>query len=189
MRRGKQLIQKLLASILSLALVLTGVIPQGMSFVQAAGQTEDGLILYYDFDLQNSFATEINDVSGNLNSGHLKRVSGSVEGSYSIDNVNIYGKKVKALSLPGGADGSYLQLPKGILSDKDAVTISMWVKLTTDTGYQRIWDFGTGTDKYMYLLSDGGNEGFEGYASAITVNGWNNEKGISKGPDKNIDKW
>ena len=89
MRRGKQLIQKLLASILSLALVLTGVIPQGMSFVQAAGQTEDGLILYYDFDLQNSFATEINDVSGNLNSGHLRRVSGSVEGSYSIDNVNI----------------------------------------------------------------------------------------------------
>lgn len=188
MRRGKQLIQKLLASILSLALVLTGVIPQGMSFVQAAGQTEDGLILYYDFDLQNSFATEINDVSGNLNSGHLRRVSGSVEGSYSIDNVNIYGKKVKALSLPGGADGSYLQLPDGILNGKNAVTISMWVKLTTDTGYQRIWDFGTGTDKYMYLLSDGGNEGFEGYASAITVNGWNNEKGISKGPDKNIDK-
>ena len=134
MRRGKHLIQKLLASILSLSLVLNGVIPQGMSFVQAAGQTEDGLILYYDFDLQNSFATEINDVSGNLNSGHLRRVSGSVEGSYSIDNVNIYGKKVKALSLPGGADGSYLQLPDGILNGKNAVTISMWVKLTPDTG-------------------------------------------------------
>lgn len=188
MRRGKQFIQKLLASILSLALVLTGVIPQGMSFVQAAVQPEDGLILYYDFDLQNSYATEINDVSGNLNSGHLKRVSGSVEGSYSIDKVNIYGKQVKALTLPGGADGSYLQLPNGILEDKDAVTISMWVKLTTNTGYQRIWDFGTGTDKYMYLLSDGGNDGFKGYASAITVDGWSNEKGVAKGQDNNIDK-
>ena len=156
--------------------------------MQAAVEPEDGLILYYDFDLQNSYATEINDVSGNLNSGHLKRVSGSVEGSYSIDKVNIYGKQVKALTLPGGADGSYLQLPNGILNGKDAVTISMWVKLTTDIGYQRIWDFGTGTDKYMYLLSDGENEGFEGYASAITVDGWSNEKGISKGIDNNIDK-
>lgn len=188
MRKKRQLFQKLLASILSLALVLTGVVPQGISSVQAAGEAEDGLILYYDFDLQNSFATEISDASGNGNAGQLKRIGGAPEGNYSIDDVSIYGKEVKALNLPGGEDGTYLQLPDGILKDSEAVTISMWVKLTTDTGYQRIWDFGSNTTNYMYLLSDGGNEGFEGYASAITTAGWSEEKGVSKGADNNIDK-
>ena len=45
MRKRRQLFQKLLASILSLALVLTGAVPQGISSVQAAGEAEDGLIL------------------------------------------------------------------------------------------------------------------------------------------------
>lgn len=186
MKKRRQLFQKVLASILSLALVLTGAVPQGISSVQAAGEAEDGLILYYDFDLQNSFATEISDASGNGNAGQLKRIGGAPEGNYSIDDVSIYGKQVKALNLPGGEDGTYLQLPDGVLKDSDAVTISMWVKLTTDTGYQRIWDFGSNTTSYMYLLSDGGNEGFEGYASAITTEGWSKEKGVSKG--NNIDK-
>ncbi len=188
MRKKRQLFQKLLALILSLALVLTGAVPQGISSVQAAGEAEDGLILYYDFDLQNSFATEISDASGNGNAGQLKRIGGAPEGNYSIDNVSIYGKQVKALNLPGGEDGTYLQLPNGVLKDSDAVTISMWVKLTTDTGYQRIWDFGSNTTSYMYLLSDGGNEGFKGYASAITTAGWDKEKGVAKGENKNIDK-
>ncbi len=189
MGKRRQLFQKLLAAFLSLALVLTGVIPQGMSTVQAEEEVkEDGLILYYNFDLQNSFATEINDLSGNENAGHLKRVGGTPEGNYTIDNVNIYGKQVKALNLPGGDDGTYLQMPDGVLKDCDAVTISMWVKLTTDTGYQRIWDFGSNQTSYMYLLSDGGNPGFEGYTSAITTGGWGQEVGVSKGVGKNIDK-
>lgn len=193
MRTKRQLFQKLLASILSLALVLTGVIPQGMSSVQAAEEKEDGLILYYDFDLQNSFSTVISDASGNNNAGQLKRIGGAPEGNYSIDDVNIYGKSVKALNLPGGEDGTYLQMPDGILKDCDAVTISMWVKLTTDNAYQRIWDIGSNTTEYMYLLSDGWNPGFEGYAAGITRTGWSNEKGVSKGLDengisKNIDK-
>lgn len=188
MRKRRQFFQKLLASILSLALVLTGMVPQGISSVQAAGEKEDGLILYYDFDLQNSFATEISDASGNENAGQLKRIGGAPEGNYSIDEVSIYGKQVKALNLPGGDDGTYLQMPDGILKDCDAVTISMWVKLTTDTGYQRIWDFGSNTTSYMYLLSDGGNEGFMGYASAITTEGWDKEKGVAKGENNNIDK-
>lgn len=188
MKKKGQLFQKLLASILSLALVLTGVIPQGMSSVQAAEEKEDGLILYYDFDLQNSFSTEISDLSGNNNVGHLKRVGGTPEGNYTIDNANIYGRQVKALNLPGGENGTYLQLPDGVLKDCDAVTISMWVKLTTNTGYQRIWDFGSNTTSYMYLLSDGANAGHEGYAASITNSGWSNEVGVSKGPNQNIDK-
>lgn len=186
MRKRRQLFNKWLASFLSLALVLTGVIPQGMSQVQAAGEKENGLILYYDFDIgENDRATQVPDKSENGHVGNIKRVTGSPEGNYKIIDTNIYGKPVKALSLPGGEDGTYLQMPDGILKDCDAVTISMWVKLSTDTGYQRIWDFGTGTNEYMYLLSDGGNEGFMGYAAAISRTGWQSEKGVSKYTDAN----
>lgn len=177
------------AFLLVLALVLTSVFPGGIRFVNAA-DAEDGLILYYDFVLQNSFATEIPDASGNQNVGALKsNGSGNVEGTYSINPVNIYGKTVKALKLTGGESGPYLQLPNGILYGNDAVTISMWVNLSTDNGYQRIWDFGTGTDKYMYLLSDGYNDGFKGYVAAITTNSWNNEKGVQKETNIAKNRW
>lgn len=191
MRKHKTL-KQMLALVLSLVFVFTGLFPYGVTTVKADEAAEDGLILYYDFNLQNSFSTVISDVSGHQNAGQLKSNSGgSVEGTYTIDNVNIYGETKKALNLPGGESGPYLQLPDGILNGHEAVTISMWVKLTTDNGYQRIWDFGNDTTSYIYLLSDGGNNGFKGYASAITTSGWSNEKGIQKGTDTeplNIDK-
>ena len=167
-RKRNKSFQKMIAYMLSFVFIFTSLFPYGVT-AQAETVTEDGLILYYDFVLQNSYSTKIPDASGNEHAGELKRVGGgSVEGNYSIIDTNIYGKSVKALSLPGGKDGSYLQLPDGILNGNEAVTISMWVKLTTDTAYQRIWDIGKGSSEYMYLLSDGGNEGFKGYASGIT---------------------
>ena len=181
-------LKQTLAFVLTLAMVLTGTFPNGIASVQAA--QKDDLLLYYDFDLQNSFATQINDVSGHMNAGELKSNSGgSVEGTYSISNVNIYGNTVKALKLTGGDSGPYLKLPDGILNGHDAVTISMWVNLSTDNGYQRIWDFGNDTTSYMYLLSDGGNEGFIGYAAAITTGGWSKETGIQKGTNISKNRW
>ena len=113
MKRGNKVFQKLLAAFLSLAMALTGVSFQGLAPVQAA-EGEEGLILYYNFDLQNSYATEVPDVSGNMNVAHIKKMDGGEGGNYSIDKVNIYGREVKALNLAGGSDGSYLRLPDGI---------------------------------------------------------------------------
>ena len=188
-RKRNKSFQKMIAYMLSFVFIFTSLFPYGIT-AQAETVTEDGLILYYDFVLQNSYSTKISDASGNEHAGELKRVGGgSVEGNYSIIDTNIYGKSVKALSLPGGKDGSYLQLPDGILNGNEAVTISMWVKLTTDTAYQRIWDIGKGSSEYMYLLSDGANEGFKGYASGITKSGWSNEKGVQKGTNIDKNRW
>ncbi len=179
--------RKLTAFVLTLAVVFTGLFPFGVTNVSAA---EDDLILYYDFNLQNSYSTVITDASGHQNAGELKSNSGGkVEGTYTIDDVNIYGNTVKALNLPGGATGPYLQMPDGILADLDAVTISMWVNLSTDNGYQRIWDFGNDTTSYMYLLSDGYNENFKGYAAAITTTGYEGEKGIEKVTNIDKNRW
>mgnify|MGYP000158496501 CR=1 FL=1 len=186
-RRHDHGVQKVMAFLL--AFVFTSVFPYGGVNVKA-DTTENGLILYYDFDMQNSYATEITDASGNGHTGTLKRAGGgSVEGTYKISTVNIYGNSVKALTLPGGEDGSYLQLPNAILNGNDAVTISMWVNLSTDTGYQRIWDIGNDTTSYLYLLSDGGNKGHEGYAAAITKSGWSNEVGVEKKTKFDKNRW
>ncbi len=189
MKREK-MFQRVLASILSLALVLTGISLQGFMPVQAA-EAEDNLLVYYDFVSQNDQAAQIPDASGHNNIAEIEAVSGSARGKYTIVDANIYGRNVKALDLRGGDDGAFLMLPEGILSECEAVTISAWVKLTTDNGYQRIWDFGSGTSKNFYLCSDNYNAGFEGY-SAIINNG-DGEVGIGKGKNeddsvKNIDK-
>ncbi len=180
MGKGKKLFKRLLSSFLSLALVMTGVSFNGTS-AQAA---EDGLILYYDFVSQNDQAAQIPDASRNNNVAEIEAVSGGARGKYKIVDANIYGKEVKALDLVGGEDGAYLLLPEGIISKYDAVTISTWVKLSTDNGYQRIWDFGSGTEDYINLLSDGWNQGLEGYTVNINHAG-SGEIGVSKGTDAN----
>lgn len=184
MKKRKSLVTIFISLTLSMAVFFLSLPVLRLSPVHA--EPQDGLILYYDFNLQNGGSTIISDVSGSQNSGELKNNNGKIEGTYSIEEAHIYGKTVQALHLEGGQTGAYLQFPNGILYGNEAVTISVWVKLTTNNGYQRIWDFGTGQDKYMYLLSDGRNSGFQGYASAITTSGWTNEKGVQK--KKNIDK-
>ena len=139
----KKFLRKGLSILLAAAFVITSI--PATALVSKAADTDADLMLYYDFVLQNSYATEIPDASQNQNVGKLERVGGEVEGSYKISDVNLYGKTVKALELPGGENGSYLRLPENILKDKTAATISMWVNLSTDTGYQRIWDIGTDT--------------------------------------------
>lgn len=184
MYKDKQCLKRLLACILTCALILIGLPFGQVSSVKA--EPEDGLILHYDFNMLNENATIVSDCSGNQNSGEIKCVGREMEGTYSIKDVNIYGRPSKALELSGGVAGPYLQFPKGVLGGYDTVTISIWVKLFANNGYQRIWDFGTGQDNYIYLMSDGRNAGFQGYAAAITTGGWTNEKGIQK--KDNLDK-
>lgn len=188
MKKGKTLLKRVMALVLSAAMVITGQISYDSSTAQAA-DSEDNLIVYYDFNLQNSFSTVITDASGNQNTGELKNDGGSVEGTYSIEDANIYGKTVKALRLTGGEAGPYLQMPDGILNGKDAVTISTWVKLPTNNGYQRIWDFGNDSNSYLYMVSDGANEGFTGYAAGITTSGWSAEKGVQMGENFDRNRW
>ncbi len=176
--RGK----KGLSVLLSFSMVAGACLP-GFGVSAADGADEDRLV-YYNF--QDYSSTIIEDASGNGKAAVMENYDA---GGFRIVDANIYGKEVKALSLPGGADGGYLEMPVGILDGQDAITINTWVKLPTDTGYQRIWDFGSDTTSYMYLLSDGGNEGFVGYSAAITRGGWTSEVGVSKGSNFDKNRW
>jgi hypothetical protein len=60
-----------------------------------------------------------------------------------------------ALQLSG--NGDYVQLPAGIVSGLSDFTVSAWVNPSANSAWSRVFDFGTGTNDYMFLtLSAGG---------------------------------
>lgn len=87
----------------------------------------------------------------------------------------------KAVSLNGTSD--YVQLPYEI-ADMDEMTISMWVYWTNSTGtWTRLFDFGNGTDHYMFLtpytgsgmrfaIKNGGSEQQLNYRTRLTPRQW-----------------
>jgi len=65
------------------------------------------------------------------------------------------GKIGNALELSG--NGEYVDLPSGIVSGLHDFTISAWVNPSANSPWSRVFDFGTGTNNFMFLtLSAGG---------------------------------
>jgi len=109
----------------------------------ASGTT--GLVGYWNMD--ESSGTTAADSSGNGRNGTL--VNGATW---------VAGKVGNAVNLDGNND--YVSLPIGpLISSLTNCTVAAWVKWDTDDGddWHRIWDFGTGTTYYMYLVIDNGN--------------------------------
>ena len=185
MRRQK----KLLSICLALTMA-TSIIFQDVSVIAKTKEnTDDKMIIQYDFNDVSS--TIIPDQTGNGKAGVIRNYQ---NGGSEIVDAEIYGEKKKALSLPGGADGGYLELPSGntLVENNEvinSVTVSCWVNMEANSGYQRIWDLGNDTSSYMYLLTDGYNEGATGYATAITNGGWSKEQTVEKGVPLELNKW
>lgn len=119
------------------------------------------LIAYYKFDETNG--TTVNDSSILNNNAQLN--GGAVWAA---------GQNGNAVSLDGTS--GYVSMPSGILSNVNDVTISAWVKLDTVSQWARIFDFGTGTNSYMFLVPQSGSSNLK---FAITTNGNNNEEQIN----------
>jgi hypothetical protein len=89
--------------------------------------------------------TTANDVSGNGWNGTL--TGGATWAT---------GNSGNAVDLNG--TNGYVALPAGVVSNADKVTIATWVNLDTVSNWTRIFDFGSGTSKYMFLSPlDGDN--------------------------------
>ena len=63
-----------------------------------------------------------------------------------------------------GSSTSYATLPTGIVSTLTDFTISSWVRMDAKANWMRIFDFGTGTSKYMFLTIQGGSANVMRYA-------------------------
>ncbi|MEI3219821.1 MAG: hypothetical protein V8S08_09665 [Lachnoclostridium sp.] len=148
------------------------------AYVSVEETVDPTLVLHYDFESLKS-GTIVNDVSGNGKAGVVRP---QVQVKTQTDL--ILGEEYTSFVMNGGqpdATHTYVELPQGVFNGLEDVTISCWVYVNTeDSGYSRIWDIGSGTTSYMYLLVDGGNDGHKGYTGAITSNSWSNEKGPEK---------
>jgi hypothetical protein len=80
---------------------------------------------------------------------------------------------------------SLVTLPAGIVSSATEFTAATWVYLTQNDAYSRIFDFGDGTDNYMFLTTNangagtrfamrvnGGDEEFVNVAAVVPLNVW-----------------
>ncbi len=61
------------------------------------------------------------------------------------------------MSLSGSSQ--YMSLPAGALYALTDFTISAWVKINTLSQWSRVFDFGTGTNSYMFLTPKAGGTG------------------------------
>ena len=100
----------------------------------------------YTFDQEDMASGKITDSSGNgltadlVNGSTARSVEGTGGG--------------KALALPGGASdssGAYVRLPRAVVGDAADLTVSARVKWSGDKSpWQRIFDLGTNTTKYLF---------------------------------------
>ncbi|MDN0196725.1 LamG-like jellyroll fold domain-containing protein [Streptomyces sp. S.PNR 29] len=118
----------------------------------------------YTFDQDDLTSGRITDSSGNGLTATL--VNGSTAQSVAGTDGG------KALALPGGApdsDGAYVRLPREVLGAATDLTVSARVKWSGDTSsWQRIFDLGTNTTKYLFTTPYSGNGVLR---TAVTTNG------------------
>lgn len=162
----------------------------GMLVKAAEPEDETGgnLVLQYDFESLKT-GTIVNDTSGNGHAGVVRPTGSGVE----TQQVSILGQDYTAFVMNGGDPDEthpYVEMPSGIMNGLEDTTISCWVNMKDDsTGYQRIWDLGSDTTSYMYLIANGYNTGHQGYTAALTNSGWSKEKGPEKGTALQKDEW
>jgi hypothetical protein len=86
----------------------------------------------------------------------------------------VAGKIGSALQLCG--NNEYAQLPSGIVGGLHDFTISAWVNPSANTAWSRVFDFGTGTNDYMFLTLNAGGGPIR---FAITDSGGGGEQQIN----------
>ena len=109
---------------------------------------------------------------------------GANHGTLAVTASRSVGREGQALKLDGTAN-SYATLPTDIVSTLSDYTISSWIKMDALANWMRVFDFGTGTSKYMFLsaqagaagqvrfaIKNGGSEQGMTYNYAVPLNTW-----------------
>ena len=114
---------------------LTGNTSPASDVVKTATVNEKGLVGKWQFD------GDLTDLSEN----QLHGSNGGINCLY-LPTVNKSGTK----TLMFNGSTNYVQLPHEVASMAE-MTICSWVKLSSTKEWQRIFDFGSGTDRYLFL--------------------------------------
>ncbi|MEV5103969.1 LamG-like jellyroll fold domain-containing protein [Streptomyces massasporeus] len=136
----------------------------------------------YTFDQDDMGSGKITDSSGNgltadlVNGSTARSVEGTGGG--------------KAIALPGGASdsgGAYVRLPRAVVGDAADLTVSARVKWSGDKSpWQRIFDLGTNTTKYLFSTPYNGGGLFQ---TSVTTGGGGAEAQVRGYAPLPADEW
>ncbi len=130
--------------------------------------SDENAIVYYDFEDEK-------DKSGNFFDAQLASSASIAQG--------ISGGMGLYLS---GSNDSYAQIPSEAVKGMEDYTIAAWIKPETKDTTQRVFDFGTGNQRYMFLTPYYASNTLRG---AITAGSYTYEKGISIDADIETGRW
>ncbi|MFJ4200776.1 LamG-like jellyroll fold domain-containing protein [Streptomyces sviceus] len=150
--------------------------------VSAHAAEAPGPAARYTFDQDDLASGKITDSSGNGLTASL--VNGSTAQSVAGADGG------RALALPGGAptsDGAYVRLPREVVGDASDLTVSARVKWSGDTSsWQRIFDLGTDTTRYLFSTPYNGNGLFQ---TSVTTGGGGAENQVRGYAPLPADAW
>lgn len=149
---------------------------QGESGYALVAATPAQLMTHFKFD-ETSGSTAEDSIAGN-NAALMSGASWTA-GAYS-----------NAVQLDGSANG-YVELPDGIMEDLTDCTISTWVNASSTPTWSRIFDFGMGTESYMFLSPNAYNGGSGTVRFAITIasNHAGSEQQLNSGSPLPLNGW
>ena len=137
-----------------------------------------GLVAYYPCD--ETAGPTLNDASGNGRNADLVTGTGG-SGGYSFNT----GHLGNALYLVKAKQG-YVSVPQGVLAGATEMTIAAWVYLNAGVDWQRVWDFGSDTQAYMFLTTRATNQKLR---FAITDSGYYDEQILDGTAELPIKAW
>ncbi|MFF4033833.1 LamG-like jellyroll fold domain-containing protein [Streptomyces sviceus] len=150
--------------------------------VSAHAAEAPGPAARYTFDQDDLASGKITDSSGNGLTASL--VNGSTAQSVAGADGG------RALALPGGAptsDGAYVRLPREVIGDTSDLTVSARVKWSGNTSsWQRIFDLGTDTSRYLFSTPYNGNGLFQ---TSVTTGGGGAENQVRGYAPLPADAW
>lgn len=121
---------------------------EGVDSDYVVAKPNSGQNTYYDFNEVKT--TTPYDNWGN----HSANILGT--------NSWVSGKTGEAIQFDGSS--SYMDIEDGVVQNLTNFTISTWVKLDAISTWSRIFDFGTGTNVYMFLTPQNGANNFYRFA-------------------------
>jgi len=134
----------------------------------------------YDGDVQ----AKNGSITLPVTSGDQGDGAGGNAASCHATGARVPGKIGNALALCG--NNEYVDLPDGIMQGTGDFTISAWVNPSAGTAWSRVFDFGTGTNDYMFLtLNAGGGP----VRFAITTSGAGGEQQINGTGELPLNTW
>lgn len=145
------------------------------STARGTAGTAGDLVLHYDFDeAENFIAADSSGYPGGPRNAVLRTTDTGGSSGFSTDHQ--VGTHALSLVSSGPTSGGYVTTPPiGDLAP-DAMTIALWVKMTSNPLWPRLLDCGDSTDRYFFLTP---TENASFVRFAITVSGSRNEQGIT----------